>query len=195
MTKHVSLQIDETGSVTSVGKPKQRAVIADERKAELRGLEPREPMTHELKCWPEYYAAIERGEKTFEVRKWDRPYRIGDTLLLKEYNQVKNAHTGRETARRITYVLDMTYLPGDNVPHFAGYCVMGLESQQLVRLTAQLAAMTRERDAAVADLETLDDNCEVCEHYYNATCIDTVEEKGAGQCFTWRGVQPKGETE
>ena len=25
--------------------------------------------THELKCWPNYYDAIERGEKTFEVRR------------------------------------------------------------------------------------------------------------------------------
>ena len=62
--------------------------MTDERKAELRGLEPREPMTHVLKCWPEYYEAVIGGEKTFEVRKWDRPYRVGDTLLLKEYNQV-----------------------------------------------------------------------------------------------------------
>jgi septal ring factor EnvC (AmiA/AmiB activator) len=57
---------------------------------------------------------------------------------------------------------------------------------------AELAAEKRRANAAVKDLEMLDDKCEACEHYYNATCIGTVEKKGAGQCFTWRGVQEKG---
>jgi hypothetical protein len=182
--------------------------MTDERKAELRGLEPREPMTHALKCWPEYYEAVIGGEKTFEVRKWDRPYRVGDTLLLKEYNQVENAYTGRETARRITYVLDMTYLPGDNVPHFAGYCVMGLESPEVARLTVELAAMTRERDAAVKDMRRLahgGEGCEVCKQFIDngkccADCDDCELECYCRTCrnsnkWEWRGpVAAEGET-
>jgi len=41
-------------------------------------------MTHALKCWPEYYKAIESGEKTFDLRKDDRPFKVGDTVICIE---------------------------------------------------------------------------------------------------------------
>ena len=41
-----------------------------------------EPMTtHQLKTWPEYFASIIDGTKMFEVRKADRSFKVGDTLL------------------------------------------------------------------------------------------------------------------
>lgn len=86
-------------------------------------------MIHELKCWPEYFQAVKSGEKPFEVRKWERPYRVGDYLLLREYDNLKLNYTGDSIKREITYLLDMTYLPGDNIPHFAGYVVMGLKCE------------------------------------------------------------------
>ena len=103
-------------------------------------------MKHELKCWPEYFGAVRRGEKPFEVRKWDRPYAVGDTLRLREYEPKSGEYTGDEITREVTYLLDMTYLPGDNIPKFAGYVVMGLADPRVEKLTADLAAMTAERD-------------------------------------------------
>lgn len=41
-------------------------------------------MVHEVKCCPEYFEALKSGVKTFEVRKKDRPYQIGDFLALNE---------------------------------------------------------------------------------------------------------------
>ena len=41
--------------------------------------------THNLKCWPEPFAAVANGIKTFEVRRDDRPYAVGDTLILREW--------------------------------------------------------------------------------------------------------------
>lgn len=123
----------------------------------LEEIREREPVTHELKCWPEYYAAVESGIKPFEVRKWNRPFRIGDTLLVKEYDPSTDDYTGRQLRRKITYLLDMTYLPGDNIPHFAGYVVIGLESPEVSRLTA-------ERDAAVRDLRR-DSHCLQCKKH------------------------------
>lgn len=70
------------------------------------------------------------GVKSFEVRKWDRPYRVGDTLSLKEYDPEKLDYTGRETDRKITYLLDMTYLPSDTIPHYAGYVAIGLSREE-----------------------------------------------------------------
>lgn len=43
-------------------------------------------MTHDLKCWPEYFEPLLDGRKTFEIRKNDRPFAVGDTLYLKECN-------------------------------------------------------------------------------------------------------------
>ena len=42
-------------------------------------------MRHVLKTWPEYFAAVIIGTKTYEVRLDDRNFKEGDELLLREY--------------------------------------------------------------------------------------------------------------
>lgn len=42
-------------------------------------------MKHELKCWPEYFHALVLGAKPFEVRKNDRDFKRGDTLVIQEF--------------------------------------------------------------------------------------------------------------
>jgi len=37
---------------------------------------------HELKTLPVYFDAVERGEKTFEIRRDDRGFQKGDTIRL-----------------------------------------------------------------------------------------------------------------
>jgi hypothetical protein len=79
--------------------------------------------THEPKIWPVYFDAIERGDKTFEVRKNDRDFQAGDTLVLREYDPTKafspppDAYTGRSLSRVVTYVLHggQWGLQGDHV--------------------------------------------------------------------------------
>jgi ASC-1-like (ASCH) protein len=63
-------------------------------------------MIHELKTWNEYFEEVFMGHKTFEVRKADRPFAKGDTLILKEWNPKTEQYTGREMARTVSYVLD-----------------------------------------------------------------------------------------
>lgn len=77
--------------------------------------------THELKTWPVYYEAIQNGSKTFEYRKDDRPFVVGDQLVLKEWDAGAVAYTGRETTRTITYVMrDGSFgLP-------PGWCILAL---------------------------------------------------------------------
>ena len=41
-------------------------------------------MTHRIKILKPYFEAVAAGDKTFELRKDDRPYKIGDTLVLTE---------------------------------------------------------------------------------------------------------------
>ena len=56
-------------------------------------------MTHELKILPEYFGAVSLREKTFEIRKNDRDYHVGDTLVLKEWDGEK--YTGRQISRYV----------------------------------------------------------------------------------------------
>lgn len=60
---------------------------------------------HHLKTWIEYFEEIFMDRKKFEVRKNDRDYKVGDFLIIKEFDNDKQKYTGREMARVITYVL------------------------------------------------------------------------------------------
>ena len=59
-------------------------------------------MLHELKTLPEYYGAVLSGQKTFELRRDDRGFQVGDTLKLREYEN--DEYTGREITRRVIYI-------------------------------------------------------------------------------------------
>ena len=75
----------------------------------------------EKKILPEYFEAVIRGKKTFEIRKDEDDIQVGDAIILKEWDGEK--YTGRETGRNISYVLR-------NVPQYGlseGYCIMSWE--------------------------------------------------------------------
>ena len=50
--------------------------------------------THTLKTWPEYFSAVVLGHKRFEIRKNDRDFSVGDTLILEEYNPETGEYSG-----------------------------------------------------------------------------------------------------
>lgn len=60
---------------------------------------------HVLKCWPELFAAVADGSKTFDLRKDDRGFREGDTVLLREYDPKMDQYSGRYVTARVGYVL------------------------------------------------------------------------------------------
>lgn len=60
---------------------------------------------HELKTWIEYFNLVRIGAKNFEVRKYDRDFKEGDELLLKEWDNEKQEFTGRILHRKIDYIL------------------------------------------------------------------------------------------
>lgn len=82
-------------------------------------------MKHELKCWPEFYDAVASGVKTFEIRKNDRGYQVGDTLLLHRYDPQKQEYTGESITRTVTYILPLETAPGVSIEN--GTVVMGLQ--------------------------------------------------------------------
>jgi hypothetical protein len=61
-------------------------------------------MTHALKTVPPFFKDVVEGKKTFEVRKNDRLFKVGDKLLLQEFHGDK--YTGQEWEGHITYILD-----------------------------------------------------------------------------------------
>ena len=86
--------------------------------------------THELKTWPSFFAGIWDESKTFEVRRNDRDFMVGDLLILAEWNPhyhvahdaaVQVGLTGRECRRVVTYVLR-----GGEFGIEVGFCVLGL---------------------------------------------------------------------
>lgn len=62
-------------------------------------------MTHVLKTWPEYFKAVKSGTKTFEVRRNDRPFSVGDTLILMEWDNIRGMYTDEEVRKEVTYIL------------------------------------------------------------------------------------------
>jgi len=78
---------------------------------------------HYLKLQTEYFDAVLNGLKTFEVRKNDRDYRLGDTLALMCFH-------GKDPIQRpncivcVTYILTHEQFP-EGVPE--GYVVMGIK--------------------------------------------------------------------
>jgi Domain of unknown function (DUF3850) len=62
--------------------------------------------THDLKSWPDFFAPILDGTKTFEVRIDDRGFKVGDILNLWEWDDRKRAYTGRSIQKRVTYLLE-----------------------------------------------------------------------------------------
>lgn len=82
---------------------------------------PRAPVVHDLKCWPEFFAAVRDGFKPFEVRKNDRDFRVGDTLRLWEFDPKLDIHTGMYCHRLVTYAL-----AGGQFGVEEGHVVLGL---------------------------------------------------------------------
>ncbi len=86
-------------------------------------------MIHELKIKPAYFNVVHNGDKSFEVRKKDRNYKVGDYLALNEYN---GGYTGRTALVKVKYILD------NNNFCKSGFVIMGIERCDIVRLSEKL---------------------------------------------------------
>lgn len=76
------------------------------------------PRIHELKLLPQYFT----DQKSFELRKDDRGFEVGDLLLLREYDDETDRYTGRFSVKKITYVLR-------DCPQYglvSGYCILAV---------------------------------------------------------------------
>jgi hypothetical protein len=109
-------------------------------------------IVQDIKCWPEYFQAVWIGDKTFELRRDDRGYAVGDILHLKEWSPGKPVgcpvgcplrhvhewetppgYTGREQTARVTYVFK-----GGSMGLKEGYVILSFE--RLQRASTRLKA-------------------------------------------------------
>lgn len=77
---------------------------------------------HTLKLQEPYFTDVAEKKKTFEIRKNDRDYKVGDILLLYLYPQPNKDKLGKIKAE-ITYILK-------DIPQFGlmeGYCILGIK--------------------------------------------------------------------
>ena len=63
------------------------------------------PKTIRIKLLSKYYDAVENRTKNFEVRFNDRDYRVGDWLVLREWDG--SQFTGFEIVRQINYMCSL----------------------------------------------------------------------------------------
>ena len=86
--------------------------------------------THELKTWPDPFRAMWQGHKAFELRRNDRGFEPGDTLVLREWKPTGGSvtsftgeYTGRVIVAEVSWFLS-------SVPEWGlaeGFCIMALE--------------------------------------------------------------------
>jgi hypothetical protein len=105
-------------------------------------------MIHELKILPEYFNAVVSGEKTFEIRKNDRPFHKGDLLALNEFN---GQYTGNSCLVYVDYILDNP----DYVKQ--GMIVMGIKPCSVYRHTEPFNLAKNAKDYSVPVATTGDE--------------------------------------
>lgn len=91
-----------------------------------------EARVHELKCEPPFWWLVSTGRKNFEVRRDDRDFKVGDRLVLREWNG--EDYTGRTCERTVAYVL--RGVPAMRFGLHSGYAILGLTPQQQFDLSS-----------------------------------------------------------
>ncbi len=82
--------------------------------------------THVLKTWPAFWEAVARGDKNFEVRKDDRAFQTGDTLVLEYFDPERPPQDWQGIYREPLERVVTFVLPGGQFGIAPGFVVMGL---------------------------------------------------------------------
>lgn len=85
-------------------------------------------MVHRLKAVQPYFNEVLNGEKTFEVRRFDRDFKVGDSVVLMDYDDMEDMLLGSEITFTISYILSDFRGIQD------GYCIIGFKSFDVAML-------------------------------------------------------------
>lgn len=122
---------EEQGAIDRETAKKLREKADEEKMQQLPSQQ--EKKVHDVKLGTTFFDDVKTGRKTFELRKNDRGYKEGDTIVLHEYKD--GTTTGRTITKKIVYMLeDFTGLED-------GYCILGLgEAAETLQEAAAVAA-------------------------------------------------------
>ena len=81
---------------------------------------------HHLKTWPGSFDPIKSGIKTFDYRRDDRGFRVGDVLVFERYDPHTQGYTGEVIRRIVTYIILGGDVPGLPI----GYCIMQIAEEE-----------------------------------------------------------------
>jgi len=73
---------------------------------------------HELKTWPVPFRDVLYEAKTFDVRRNDRDFQVGDLLRLREYDPDTGTYSGEEIIVQVDYTITL--------PEPKGFIGMGI---------------------------------------------------------------------
>ena len=68
--------------------------------------------THDLKLLPVYFHEVVLGNKNFEIRLNDRDFKVGDKIILREFEGISQDYTGEFVEGEIMFVTDFMQAPG-----------------------------------------------------------------------------------
>jgi len=87
---------------------------------------------HELKTHMPFFQEIVQGEKTWELRRNDRGFEVGDVLHLREYDPVSSGgtYTGADAFVVVTRIRGDWNLP---VGLKRGFVILDIERRYLMR--------------------------------------------------------------
>lgn len=77
--------------------------------------------THNKKLIQPYFDDVWNGNKTFEIRKNDCDYQVGDILILCEFDEKTSRYTGAWLVVKIVYKIE------DFAGIENGYCILGIK--------------------------------------------------------------------
>lgn len=87
--------------------------------------------THELKTVQPFFDDVARGDKTCEVRKFDRDFKVGDTLILKEYNPESYYHAFSGDRIEVTISYIQTHEQSEAI--VPGWCIISFKQESMKR--------------------------------------------------------------
>lgn len=95
-----------------------------------------------MKTWEPFFDAVQRGFKTFEIRKDDRSFDLGDVLVLRHWDPTVKKYSGRYIVRQVSYVLRADQAPSWGLA--ADFVVLGIREPDAWMLGDVIEKLTRE---------------------------------------------------
>jgi hypothetical protein len=82
---------------------------------------------HELRSWVQFFEPINAGDRTHELRRNDRAFAVGDTLLLREFDAASGKYTGRSLQALVTAMTsDELPCAVSDVGLTPGFCILSI---------------------------------------------------------------------